>query len=274
MISISVRIKLHIVPIFTLLNMMPLGIIIVLSLFTCCSGYLLNERTQPQTTTAQTFSDKQLSILLDILADEKLSRLKLEERVVKLENELLATQKGATNNYHTGTKNNKTIGQQMGTVNDLDTKYMTLKSKYDSLHSKFEKLQLNHTSLENNAFQLQQKLASLESLKGDANLEMIIDARNETNRLELELKMTNNKLDVIENDVNARKQDFIALFNKTDSTEHELEHAKLLITNTMAKFQNQTLLQMDNISSSLEHKFISIDAKLTEELRKMSNRGR
>ena len=272
--SISVRIKLHIVPLFLLLNMMPLGIIIVLSLFTCCSGILLGDRTQPQTTTAPTFSDKQFSILLDMLADEKRSRLKLEERVITLENELLATQKGVTNNYHTGTKNNENRGQQMGTVNALDTKYTTLQSKYDSLHSKFEKLQLNHTSLEKNVFQLQQKLASLERLKGDANLGMIIDARNETNRLELELQMTNNKLSVVENDVSARKQDFIALFNKADSTEHELEQAKLLITNTMAKFQNQTLLQMDNISSSLEHKFISIDAKLTEVLRKMSNRGR
>ena len=70
----------------------------------------------------------------------------------------------------------------------------------------------------------------------------------------------------------------------------------------MAKLPIQTLLRMDNISSSLEHKFISMDAKqnmsqlqinmlnstiqilkynqnmtstnFTEELRKMSNRGR
>ena len=100
----------------------------------------------------------------------------------------------------------------MVTVNALDTKYMTLQSKYDSLHSKFEQLQLNHTSVEKFAFQLQQKLATLESLKGVANLGMIIDARNYTNSLELELQMTNNKLRSVENDVNARKQDFIALF--------------------------------------------------------------
>ena len=205
-------IKLHIVPLFTLLNMIQLGIIIVLSLFTCCSGFLLDDRTQPQTTTIPTLSDKHFNMLFDILADEKRSRLNLEERVVLLENELLATQKGVTNNYHTGTKNNETIGQQMGTVNALDTKYMTLQSKYDSLHSKFEQLQLNHTSLEKFAFQLQQKLATLESLKGVANLGMIIDARNYTNSLELELQMTNNKLSSVENDVNARKQDFIALF--------------------------------------------------------------
>jgi hypothetical protein len=66
----------------------------------------------------------------------------------------------------------------MGTVNALDTKYMTLQSKYDLLHFTFEQLQLNHTSLEQFAFQLQQKLATLESLKGVANLGMIIDARN------------------------------------------------------------------------------------------------
>ena len=201
-------IKLHIVPLFPLINMMQLGI----SLFTCCSGFLLDDRTQPQTTTIPTLSDKHFNMLFDILADEKRSRLKLEGRDVKLENELLATQKGVTNNYHTGTKNNETIGQQMGTVNALDTKYMTLQSKYDSLHSKFEQLQLNHTSLEKFAFQLQQKLATLESLKGVANLGMIIDARNYTNSLELELQMTNNKLRSVENDVNARKQDFIALF--------------------------------------------------------------
>jgi len=138
---------------------------------------------------------------------------------------------------------------------------MTLQSKYDSLHAKFEQLQLNHTSLEKFAFQLQQKLASLESLKGGANLEMIIDTRYQTNRLELELQMTNKKLSSVENDVNARKQDFIAFFNKADSTDHELEHAKLLIYNSMAKFKNQILLRMDNISSSLEHIFISMDAK-------------
>jgi hypothetical protein len=63
--------------------------------------------------------------------------------------------------------------------------------------------------------------------------------------------MTNNKLSSVENDVNARKQDFIALFNKADSTEHELEHVKLSINNIMAKYQNQTLLQMDNISRHL-----------------------
>jgi Na+-translocating ferredoxin:NAD+ oxidoreductase RnfG subunit len=66
-------------------------IVLVLSLFTCCSGILLGDRTQPQTTTAPTFSDKQFSILLDMLADEKRSRLKLEERVITLENELHST---------------------------------------------------------------------------------------------------------------------------------------------------------------------------------------
>ena len=105
-------IKLHIVPLFTLLNMIQLGIIIVLSLFACCSGFLLDDRTQPQTTTIPTLSDKHFNMLFDILVDEKRSRLRLEERVVKLENELLATQKGVTNNYHTGSKNNEAIGKQ------------------------------------------------------------------------------------------------------------------------------------------------------------------
>ena len=70
-------------------------------MFTCCFGFLLDDRTQPHTTTSPTLSDKHFNMLLEMLVDEKRSRLKLEERVVKLENELLATQKGVTNNYHT-----------------------------------------------------------------------------------------------------------------------------------------------------------------------------
>jgi hypothetical protein len=56
--------------------------------FTCCSGFLLDDRTQPQTTTIPTLSDKHFNMLFDILVDEKRSRLRLEECVVKLENEL------------------------------------------------------------------------------------------------------------------------------------------------------------------------------------------
>ena len=39
-----------------------------------------------------------------MLVDEKRSRLKSEDCIIKLENELLATQMRVTDNYHTGTK--------------------------------------------------------------------------------------------------------------------------------------------------------------------------
>jgi hypothetical protein len=62
----------------------------------------LDDRTQPQTTTIPTLSEKHFNMLFDILVDEKRSRLRLEECVVKLENELLATQKGVQNLFVPG----------------------------------------------------------------------------------------------------------------------------------------------------------------------------
>jgi hypothetical protein len=54
---------------------------------------------------------------------------------------------------------------------------------------------------------------------------LYLNFRNETSQLEKALQITNNKLNAVTNDANARKQDFIALFQKVQSTEQRLENS-------------------------------------------------
>ena len=71
--------------------------------------------------------------------------------------------------------------------------------------------------------------------------------RNETSHLERAFQITNNKLNAIANDANARKQDLMALFQKVQSTEQRLENS----TRSLEARQNMTFLklQKDKINS-------------------------
>lgn len=73
--------------------------------------------------------------------------------------------------------------------------------------------------------------------------------------------MTNNQLRSIANDVNARKQDFIALFNKADKTDKTLDLTlKTIVTNIsslhwhLENTFNRSFLQL-NSRKQVEHNF-------------------
>jgi len=72
------------------------------------------------------------------------------------------------------------------------------------------------------------------------NKQCDLNFRNETSRLEKALQITNNKLSAITNDVNARKQDLIALFQKVQSTEQRLKNS----TESLETSQNMTFLKL------------------------------
>ena len=92
----------------------------------------------------------------------------------------------------------------------------------------------NNTVLKDKIELLEQNLTTMENTKSDLNF------RNETNRLEKALQMTNNKLSAVTNDVDARKQDFIALFQRVQSTDQRLENS----TKSLEASQNTTFVEL------------------------------
>ncbi|CAC5362901.1 unnamed protein product [Mytilus coruscus] len=172
--------------------------------------------------------------------NERQARTKLEQHVVHLEQELLATQQGVTDIYHTSTGNNASLEQQTKNWNALFAKYNDLVNENTFMKTNFGALRTDHSNLENYTKILEQEMASLRLLKGITDLQIVLNVRNETKLLRKELKITNNSLNSVRNDAEARKKDFVALLNKAESTEHKLEFSVKALDNSINNV-NQTL---------------------------------
>ena len=95
-------------------------------------------------------------------------------------------------------------------------------------------LMQNGTVLKDNVLQFERNLSAMEKTKCCLNF------RSETSHLEKALQITNNKLNAVTNDVDARKQDFIALCRKVQSTEQLLENS----TKSLEASQNMTFFKL------------------------------
>ncbi|XP_071171990.1 heavy metal-binding protein HIP-like [Mytilus edulis] len=129
------------------------------------------------------------------------------------------------------------------------------------LCQKLTELELNNTHMNSYARILEQELISVKQLKSVANLETVLNISSETKHLKNELQLTNNQLQSIANDVNARKQDFIALFNKADMTDKTLDLALKTIETNISSLHwdventfNRSYLQLKS-SMQVEHDF-------------------
>ena len=175
-------------------------------IFVSSHGFLLDGNTQTGTG-GPSLDDKRYSIPMDLLIEERRSRSKLETAVAQdllvHRQEIAKCQCGNGNGGHTQTINQGTLTNDTKAVEE------------EIIHLKRDKalLQTQVASLMQNNTMLKDKVILLErSLHTTKNRQCDLDIRNQTSHLEKELKITDNKLNAVINDANARKQDFIALF--------------------------------------------------------------
>lgn len=275
---------------------------VILYLFLGCDGFLFDDRNKLSTTSVSFLTDQHYNALFNLIVAERQSRSKLEQHLVRLEQELIATQKGVTDIYHTSSNNNASLEREERNWNTLYAKYNDLETDHNLLRLKFDKLDIKHSNLENYTKVLEQEVASIQQLKGISDLQTVLNVRNETKILQKELKITNNSLNSVRNEAEARKQDFVALLHKADSIEHKLEFSVKALDNyinnvseTLHYKQNQTefaVKQMqyevktyrfnqsftfkhfeENLTSVEKIQNLSVE-KLDLEIHNMSNRGK
>lgn len=220
-----------------------------------CNGFLLDDRTNLTTKGVSTLSEGHFAMLLGLLAEEKQSRLKLEQQVEQMQRDLLSTQRGVTEVFHTAKSNNEILTLQNGTLENTDSNYVDLKKKYNLLQNAFNELKVNYSILERFYHRMENKLTTIESMHGVSYLKSIDKLRNETNELQQDIQATNYKLSSVVNDVNARKQDFLALYNKADKTEKEM-------TNVSASFQHQFGLLTANYNATITQLESSVQTQI------------
>lgn len=160
----------------------------VLYFFLVCDGFLLDDRTKQATTSGPILTDENYNALFNLIIHERQSRAKLEQHLLRLEQELLVTQQGVTDIFHASADNNVTLKHQAKNWNTLRIEYNDLKNDHTLLKLKFQVLSTNHSSLENYTRLLEQKVESLQYSQGVIDLQTIQNARKETQILREQFK--------------------------------------------------------------------------------------
>ena len=121
-----------------------------------------------------------------------------------------------------------------------NNKLITAKNEANSRNQSFIALSEKVAGLIQNSTVLKDNVIQLERNFTTEHTKCYLNFRNETSHLAKALQITNNKVNAITNDANARKQDFIALFQKVQSTEQRLENS----TRSLEASQNMTFLKL------------------------------
>ena len=216
-------------------------------------GLLLDTLTKAPVTSSSFLTDAHFNILMDLLHDERQSRVKLENYVNDLRQELTLTKQEVRMNDQIRKDCSGTIQQHLfeGINKTIYDKYESLKSNYVFLKMKYDNLQEHYTSLNNKSNQFEHELTLFKHLKVVSDLQSVAKLQNNTQHLELELRKTNNKVSSLTNDGTSRKQDFIALLNKVQIVEQK--------TDTLAVSHNDTTAILQKELYTMNHRGIFIN---------------
>ncbi|CAG2221987.1 unnamed protein product [Mytilus edulis] len=223
-------------------------------LFICCDGFLIDTTNPPGS--GQYMTDKHYKFLMDFVIEERQARVHLEDVVTQLQNELVKTQTALGNKLHELNKENNTIEQYVKELKnktevldnrllDVESENIQLKMELDSLrksHSALEvqysQIKQNYATFENKTHYFNTEIQSLKQLKSVADLQAVFRISNQTDHLEHELQNTNSQIVVLQSSDNARKQDFLALYNKTMVVEQSM-NSQFLSSETINKARIQ-----------------------------------
>jgi len=154
----------------------------------------------------------------------------VSQELLALRQEIAKCQCGNGNGGHTQTINQ---GALTNDTKAIEEEIIHLKRDQALLQTQVAGLMQNNTVLKDKVALLERNLTTLQNRQCD------LDIRNQASHLEKALQITDNKFNAIANDANAKKQDFIALLQKVQSTEQRLENS----TRSLEASQNLTFLK-------------------------------
>ncbi|CAG2221986.1 unnamed protein product [Mytilus edulis] len=171
---------------------------VFLLVFICFDGFLVDSTNPPGP--GQYMTDKHYKTLMDLFIEERQARVHLEDFVTQLQKEFVKTQTALGIKLHELNMENNTIEQ----------------------HLELKNLRRSHGALDNKVHYFETEIKSLKQLKSVSDLQAVFKISNETEHLEHELQNTNSQIVALQSCDNARKQDFLALYNKTMVTEQTM----------------------------------------------------
>lgn len=227
-------------------------------------SFLLETSTPKQVIGGGIFlTDEHYNVLMDMLIQERKSRRSLEQYVGQLNQKISSAENEILN-----TRSEVGILQKTQSQQDLMNMIIGLQHKANVTDDKYDKLLLDHTNLQcelnvtkQKAYELQNEVNELKSLKSVAQMHSVQHLNNVTKHLEQEIQNTHNNINVLESDATARKQDFIALVQDASQMKTELARQTASMLSKIDNFRNFTVGFIDglrvNMSNEINEKIMN-----------------
>lgn len=215
-------------------------------------------------------TDEHYKFVMQFIFQERQSRLQLEEQMKQLQQQLYSTQTDLVNKMnaldHCSMAESNRVSGLLNRTNFLEDKVSVLTKTSDAIELQNSQLQHENVQLRNDTKQLENDMSNLKKLQRVVDLQTMANLQNRTNHLEQEIQGTNSRQTLVISEANARKQDFIALFQKLQTMEYD-------VGKTLETLNNKTN-ETENCMHSLESNFQSTNANVQKKLDAISNRGK
>lgn len=224
-----------------------------------CKGFLIDSSTQ-NTTNPGLMTDKHYYMLMDMITDESRARRQLQQFVVQLQHELTDSK------------------AEISVLKAKVATYNSESKKLDQLYNQTEGIRIETEELKRNFFALQQNYNTLQNENQNSKLDIqnlkhlkvvcgcvsnisAIAFQNNTDNLSRNIGIINSKVSQLISDGNARKEDFLALYKKTLTSDRKVTELEVKIGRNLT-----TLMTMQNISSSDIYSMNKTDNKMKDDI--------
>ncbi|VDI21818.1 Hypothetical predicted protein [Mytilus galloprovincialis] len=239
----------------------------------------MDSKTQPPPTAGSLMTDDHYQFVMQFIFQERQSRLQLEKYVKQLQQELVTTKADLTTEIN-GLKQCGCASNIKNKTSILQNEFNILKQDHDALKIKYENFQKELNRTNNRSIMLENEMSLLRQLKSVSDLKVIFDLQNKTKHLEQEIQATNSRQQAINSEASARKQDFLALYQKVQISETEIQSNNLSfgiqtkqmerrILEVNERYDNKTKQisrTLGTIESSMQNRITALSTKLNGQI--------
>lgn len=239
----------------------------------------MDSKTQPPPTAGSLMTDDHYQFVMQFIFQERQSRLQLEKYVKQLQQELVTTKADLTTEIN-GLKQCGCASNIKNKTSILQNEFNILKQDHDALKIKYENFQKELNGTNNRSIMLENEMSLLRQLKSVSDLKVIFDLQNKTKHLEQEIQATNSRQQAINSEASARKQDFLALYQKVQISETEIQSNNLSfgiqtkqmerrILEVNERYDNKTKQisrTLGTIESSMQNRITALSTKLNGQI--------
>ena len=227
-------------------------VLVCMCVLPTATSFLIHVSTPNPPKAGTLITDEHYNVLMDLYIQERHSRQNLEKYVIHLNQRMTEMAKDVSS-----TKTKVGVLEKTNYNADLQESFRALNNSSEIMKRAYDALLLEHNNLKrevnvvtqrNN--QLQIEIDSLKQLKTIVPLQSLVNVQNFTVHLENEIQNTNNMVNKVLSDGNARKQDFIALMNVTNVLKTRLSDTQISLDQ---KFKDIEIKQ--NLTETSDHEF-------------------